>query len=278
MSQPSADCARIGLLNLMPAPALPKTEHQWRDGFMGLADVVPIRFDDDPRMIGCRSAQFLDDHTAIGEVQDSLDGLIITGANLEVRPDGSEMPFDEIEYIDQLREVIDWAQTGTRLTVVSCLASHIALAHLYGIERDVLPQKVFGVYDHDITERSWLTQDISTPITAPHSRWGNVPAKLLRDAGITISAESPQVGWLLAQDSSGTHDTVFVQGHPEYWRDDLAAEYRRDAKRGQALPQNYFPNNTPDATSRYDWHSDASQLMNNIAGAMLQPVLVASRP
>ena len=41
MSQISADCPRIGLLNLMPAPALPKTEHQWRDGFMGLADVVP---------------------------------------------------------------------------------------------------------------------------------------------------------------------------------------------------------------------------------------------
>lgn len=278
MSQtPIENLPRIGLLNLMPAPALPKTEHQWRDGFMGLADVVPVRFDDDPRAIGCRSVQFLDDHVPINKAQDDISALVITGANLEIRPDGSLLPFEEIEYIEQLRHVIDWAETGTRLTVYSCLASHIALDHLFGIQRDRLDEKAFGVFCHDKIETTWLTNGIETPLRSPHSRWGDVPAKLLRDAGITVAAEGFDAGWLLAHVSDGDHDTVFIQGHPEYWRDDLAAEYRRDASTGQALPQNYFPGDNPSAAARYDWHDSAQQLFTNLAGALARPTVLASQ-
>jgi homoserine O-succinyltransferase len=160
--------------------------------------------------------------------------------------------------------VIDWAEQETRTTVYSCLASHIALNHLFGLERDIQDTKTFGVYCHDIVEQTWLTQGLSTPLRSPHSRWGGVPTKLLHDAGVTVAAESFEAGWLLGQVSSAGHETVFLQGHPEYWRDDLLAEYRRDAASGQPIPENYFPNNDPTQTPRYDWHASAHQLFANI--------------
>lgn len=264
---------RIGLLNLMPAPVLSKTEAQWRDGFADDVVVVPIRFDEDPRANGCRSAQFLDDHIAISDAASGLDGLIVTGANLEVFDDAVPLPFDDITYIDQLREVIDWSQGETRLSVYSCLASHIALDHLFGVSRDILDQKTFGVYCHDVMERSWLTEGFGESVVSPHSRWGSVPAKLLQDAGIAVMAESFEAGWLLAGDSTDRHKTVFVQGHPEYGQYDLADEYARDAESGQAVPYRYFPHNDPSRIPAHAWTDDATQLFANLASAV-QPSLV----
>lgn len=268
MSEPLGESPRIGLLNLMPAPALPKTEHQWRDGFMGLAEIVPVRFDDDPRVSGCRTSQLIGEHETISDVQDSLDGLVVTGANLEVTAHGLPLPFDDIEYIAQLREVIDWAETHTKLTVYSCLASHVALDHMFGLERDVADDKTFGVFCHDVRVESALTDGLSGPVRSPHSRWGDIPAKLLEDVGVDVLLEGFEPGWLLAEKRRPGGTTVFLQGHPEYERDDLAGEYRRDAGSGQAIPQNYFPDNNPSNTPNYSWHEDRHQLFTNLTTAI----------
>lgn len=273
MSEVLGDCPRIGLLNLMPAPALPKTEHQWRDAFRLAADIVPVRFDDDPRKDGCRSADLLDEYEALADVQDSLDGLVITGANLEVLPDGSPLPFEDIEYIVQLREAINWAEENTKLTVYSCLASHIALNHLFDIHRDIQSEKVFGVFCHDIVQSSSLTDGLTGVIRSPHSRWGHVPAKLLNDAGIEVLVEGFEPGWLLASRGRSRGTTVFLQGHPEYERDDLAAEYRRDAAAGQPIPHKYFPTDNPNLTPAYTWHEDRQRLFTNLASLATKPTL-----
>ncbi len=94
---------RIGLLNIMPSPAYLKTEYQWRDAFIDRAEVVPVQFDNDPRI---NSRLNLGQYACrVSEVADNLDGLIITGANLERRPNGQELPFADISYHDQLTEV-----------------------------------------------------------------------------------------------------------------------------------------------------------------------------
>lgn len=253
---------RLGLLNLMSTPVFAKTERQWRDGFAGLADVVPVRFDDDPRRLNS-ATQFLDDCLPLGDVVDELDGLIVTGANLERQADGSPLSFTDIRYIGQLRETIDRAEGTMRLTVYSCLASHIALDHLFDIKRDILPQKVFGVFCHDAIDAP-LTEGLDRPLRSPHSRWGNVPAKLLHDAGIEVLAEGFEPGWLLAQQQRPAGTTVFLQGHPEYERDDLAAEYRRDRMHGQDIPHKYYPSDDPSRLPAYTWHGAARQLFRNL--------------
>ncbi len=260
------DRPRLGLLNLMSSPVFVKTEHQWRDGFRGLADVVPVRFDEDPRHHN-GSSQCLQGYAPISEVADGLDGLIVTGANLERQPDGSPFPFTDIRYIGQLRDVVDWAESQTRLTVYSCLASHIALDHLFGIKRDILPQKVFGVFCHEAVDAP-LTRGLEWPLQSPHSRWGNVPAKLLRDAGVEVLAEGFEPGWLLAERQRSTGTTVFLQGHPEYERDDLAAEYRRDRVHGQAVPHKYYPQDDPSRVPAYAWHRTTTQLFRNLTACI----------
>ncbi len=255
---------QIGLLNLMPAPALPKTEYQWRDALGDSVEVVPVRFDDDPRKGECRSSNLLDGYKTFSQLADQLDGLIVTGANLEVRPDGSPLPFSEIKYIDQLAEIIDWAETDSRLTIYSCLASHIVLKHLYEIDRDIQNQKIAGVYCHDVVQDSPLLDGTGPVIRAPHSRWGNVSAKLLDDTDLTVLAEGFEPGWLVAEKRSIDKLTIFFQGHPEYERDDLAIEYRRDAGSEPKIPENYFPNNHPKDVPNYSWYADRRLIFDSI--------------
>lgn len=266
MSTSPEGCPRIGLLNLMPAPVLPKTEDQWREGFGVAADIVPVKFDLDPRARSGRAARFVAEHTPISDVQDALDGLIITGANLEINPDGSPLPFADITYIDQLHEVIDWAEKNTKLTVYSCLASHIALSHLYGLPRDMAREKTFGVYCHEVRRENELTRGLQFPVRSPHSRWGNVPAKLLEDVGVEVLLDGFEPGWLLAEQARHEFGkSVFLQGHPEYQREDLAQEYRRDAPKGMNLPENYFPGDDPSQAPRYSWCETTTQLFTNMA-------------
>ena len=82
-------------------------------------------------------------------------------------------------------------------------------------------------------------------------------------------AESFEAGWLLAGYERRGGDTVLLQGHPEYHMYDLHKEYVRDQDEGQAVPENYYPNDDPNRTPSYKWHDDSSRLFAN-AVAMLK--------
>ncbi len=272
--------ARIALLNLMPALAMERTETQWlRYMSHSVLQIEPVlmKFDDDLR--GCDGASragILGRYKSFHEVSESsIDGLIITGDNLELRPDASEgksepLPFDDIVYAQQLADVIDWARSNVRSTIYSCLASHFALDYLYGIEREVGNAKVFGVYDHAVnhTIPSGLTSGMDDAVRAPHSRWGNVPVEALSSTPVEILAASPVVGWLLAQDSNDAGGTdVFIQGHPEYDRHDLQTEHMRDGGLKQDQPEGYY---SPSGQPQLTWANDARVLHANWIGSIYQ--------
>lgn len=202
--------------------------------------------------------------TPVSEAEKSgIDALIITGANLERRADGSPLPYSDIRYYDPLVELIDWAQQHTRLTIYSCLASHIALYHLYGIERDMSDRKQLGVYEH-VTRESWITEGLAR-IRAPHSRWGKIAGKLLEGHNITIVADGDEAGWLIAEaDSENGSKNVFIQGHPEYWAGDLDKEYKRDSIETGFLPEHYYPNDDSSLDPIYSWELDSIALFKNI--------------
>lgn len=267
--------ARIGLLNIMPSAALDKTHQQWQNALTQEVEVIPVRFSDDPRISGCTSSSQIECFQVIDDVADTLDGLVVTGANLERRPDGSEMPFDEIRFAPQLAEVIDWAESETRLTIYSCLASHFALNQLFGMRRDIEPAKVFGVFCHDVIEDSPYTRGLEIPVRAPHSRWGGISSKLLRDAGVEVLIEGFEPDWLLAQYERPTGTSLFLQGHPEYERDDLKSEYERDALLGQFLPHKYFPRNDPTQTPDYLWGQDSATIFANISLSLTEAKVLA---
>jgi homoserine O-succinyltransferase len=259
----SSSQAQVGLLNLMPHCALEQTETQWNEA---IGANVRLRFDDDPRLAGSRSAEYLAQARPFTEAASSLGALVITGANLELahpdRPATSDLlPIDDIRFIRQLYDVIDASHELEIPVIYSCLASHIALEYLFELERDRKQSKVLGVYDHDVVQPDHpLTAGLGSTVKAPHSRWGGVSTKRLLDSDAEVIVNSEDAGWLLA-----VHGTsVYIQGHPEYWRDDLSSEYQRDKASGQQLPVNYYPDGDESGTPDYSWRADAQTLFANI--------------
>lgn len=259
-----SDSPVVGLINLMPYAAQARTQRQWA-ALLGAN--LPLKFDDDPwETPGCRSAEYVADYVPFTEAADQLDAVVVTGANLELpkslSPDRSGLlPLDQIRYIRQLHDVINWSLETQKLTVYSCLASHIALNYLFGLERDRGMGKSFGVYEHEVTSPgSELVAGVGETLRAPHSRWGDIPAKLLEDCGVEVVAVSDEIGWLVAR----YENSIFMQGHPEYSAYDLAEEYARDSTNSQAVPEHYFPEDNPDRSPAFSWQSDCDVLFTNI--------------
>ena len=58
--------------------------------------------------------------------------------------------------------------------------------------------------------------------------------------------------------------SIFLQGHPEYWHDDLAKEYERDKSSGQLAPANYYVNHGDTPDTGVSWRPDAQKLFENV--------------
>lgn len=260
--------ARIGLLNLMPAPSMARTESHWlraiSDSVLQIEPVF-VKFDNDPReQSGSSRRSILARYQPFSKVAEKgLHGLIVSGDNLELRRKAGEqpelLPLEDIFYARQLVEAIQWARKNVYTTIYSCLAAHFALGHLYKLERRIADKKIFGVFEHTVSTGDF-THHMDDTMLSPHSRWGEIEEKALRRAGLKTLAVSNEAGWLLTQDSNNADGRdLFIQGHPEYGRSDLADEYRRDQRFGIDPPSNYFLDGKP----RLSWTSDAQVLYSN---------------
>ena len=275
--------ARIGLINLMPAATMEVTELQWLRYMSNTAvqiDPVLIKFDKDFReRAGASRANILTRYIPFSEAKkNGLDGLIITGGNLELAnvQKGEQkigLDFIEFKFYDQLRDIISWARSNVYSTIYSCIASHFALDQLFEMKRNIMPQKLFGVFDHEVhdTLSSPFTKGIDDIIRAPHARWGSVDISEFVNKDIEVLASCKTAGWLIAQsrNSLGGHD-MFLQGHPEYDRYDLHREFQRDWAIGEAksIPHGYYRNDNPASLSQLTWANDARALHSNWIAAI----------
>lgn len=217
----------IGLLNMMPDAALQATERQFFR-LVGSSNPIsqfyihPFTLDEIPR--GQTASQHIADfYEPLSQVQaDGLDALIITGANVS-RPDLSEEVFWE-----PLQRVIAWADENVTSTLCSCLATHAVVLARYGIRRQSLPTKRWGVYEHTVVCADHpLVHDINTEVSVPHSRFNEVTAQELEHAGLHVLITGTEPGVQLAVSPDGFR-TVFFQGHPEYDSISLMKEYKRE--------------------------------------------------
>ena len=188
-----------------------------------------------------------------------FDGLIITGAQVE------KLEYEEVDYWDELSRVMEWSLTNVQSTFHICWAAQAGLYYHYGLEKKLLPEKLFGVYSHKVSHRKDpLVRGFDDYFLMPHSRYTEVPAAAIRACkDIKILAESKEAGVLLCTARNGRQ--VFVFGHGEYDRYTLRDEYVRDAKKGldTALPVNYFPNDDPEEKPLLQWRSHSSELYAN---------------
>ncbi len=290
--------ARIGIMNNMPANSAEVTEIQllrWIGSQTLQIEPVLMKLDNDPReRPGASRRKIFERYTPFSQVaEQGLDGLIVTGDNLEIYAharqglrtgfsgtsnlDITALPAEKVDYYRQLQEVMDWADQNVYSTMFSCLGAHFALRHKFGIVKQVNERrgKIFGVYDHEIIDPgSALVPGMNDTVRAPHSRWGDVPlAAVLGEKALNIVAANQEVGWLFLESKNQAGGTdVYVQAHPEYDRLDLHREYERDKSKGLALPTSYYRDDVPAAANaRLTWASDGRVFHDNWIGRLVYP-------
>lgn len=188
-----------------------------------------------------------------------FDGLIITGAPVE------HMEYEEVDYWDELVEVMEWSKTNVTSTFHICWGAQAGLYYHYGLQKRMLPHKVFGVFEHRVMNRKVpIVRGFDDYFLAPHSRHTEVPAEDIHNCrALTVLAESEEAGVYLAM--AGFGKQFFVMGHSEYDRMTLHDEYFRDINKGLdiAVPKNYFPDDDPGQKPNLQWRSHSNNLYSN---------------
>lgn len=190
---------------------------------------------------------------------EKFDGLVITGAPVEL------LPFEEVKYWQELKAIFDWSQTNVFATFTLCWAAQAALFHFYGIEKRVLPEKLFGLYGYR-TVRSdvGILRGFDDRYVMPVSRHTEVAAEdIAAVPGLQVMAHSAEVGPGLVVDEGKR--MVLMFNHLEYEAETLGEEYRRDCAAGKniALPVGYFQEDDTEQPALNVWRAHAHLLFAN---------------
>ncbi len=196
------------------------------------------------------------------DIKDSkFDGLIITGAPVE------KMAFEEVDYWDELCEIMEWSKKNVTSTFHICWGAQAALYYHYGVPKYDVPQKVFGIYEHTVVpdkKHKMLLRGFDDTFFAPHSRHTCIKKEdIEKIPALEILAESKDAGVYIVTDKDERR--FFITGHSEYDADTLKKEYVRDVNKGLPIevPVNYFPDDNPENEPLVKWRSHANLLFSN---------------
>lgn len=187
-----------------------------------------------------------------------FDGLIITGAPVE------KIGFEEVRYWKELCEIMSWSKDNGIKTLYICWGAQAGLYYHYGVQKYLLPQKMFGIFPQTVRSAdSPLMKGLSPCFPMPNSRHTEVRKQdilSLSHGAVRILAESPESGIGLAVADGGK--TTFIVGHLEYNSHTLHNEYKRDIGKGLPIqsPAHYY---NADGTIDYSWESAAVRFYDN---------------
>lgn len=194
------------------------------------------------------------------EIKDQqYDGLIITGAPVE------QFEYNEVNYIDELKTILDWSQKNVFSRLFICWGAQYALNYFYDIDNYKLEQKLFGIYEYDVLEAEHpLLRGFNDTYQVPQSRHTSISIETIQaQKDLRITTKHPKFG----PDIITTTDNldIYLLGHLEYDRETLHQEYQRDKEAGSkiALPENYYPGDDDSKTPKFTWKSNAFLLYNN---------------
>ena len=229
----------IGLMNNMPDAALEPTERQFLrlvGGCNRIAQFYLYPFSPPEVPRGDKARQHIAQHYFdFDELKEAgMDALIITGANPVCKDLSDE------NFWTPMCAVLDWATQNVTSTLCACLATHAALKHFHGIERQLLPAKRWGVFAHRVALEHPLVRNINTRFDVPHSRWNEIYPQQMTGAGMLVLVQGEEAGVHLATSADGFR-FVYFQGHPEYDSNSLLKEYKREVNRYLAEEVNQYP-------------------------------------
>lgn len=199
-------------------------------------------------------------YKTIDEIKDDyFDGMILTGAPVEL------MPYEQVDYWKELCEIFEFAKTHVYSSMFICWGAQASLYYHYGIDKRMLKQKMFGVFEHKVLRpHNPLMRGFDEFFYAPHSRHTEVLREDIEKCNaLRILADSREAGPHIISTENGRQ--IFVMGHQEYDKGTLAGEYFRDVNKGMKIdvPKNYFRNDDPEDEILFRWRSHASLLFSN---------------
>lgn len=194
------------------------------------------------------------------EIKDKyVDGMIITGAPVE------HLSFEEVDYWNEITAIFEYSRTNVTSTMFICWGAQAGLYHFYGIPKYPLPEKMFGVFKHNVKNKTIpIVRGFDDLFYAPHSRHTEIRREdILKNKDLEIIAESDVAGVYMVGTKDGSR--LFVTGHSEYDAYTLKHEYDRDVQKGLEIkvPYNYFPDDDPEKTPNVVWRSHANLLFYN---------------
>lgn len=260
---------RIALLNLMPRKIQTEIQFSRLIGATPLQiELTLIRMSDHQSKTTAAQhmTSFYRPFNEVAESREKFDGLIITGAPIE------HLPFEEVTYWDELRQIMDWTQTHVHSTFGVCWGGMAMIYHLHDINKRMLDAKAFGCFRHDnLLPASPYLRGFSDNFIIPVSRWTEIEQKDVdANADLKTLLGSSEVGPCLIKDAK--HRALYIFNHFEYDSDTLKQEYDRDVSDGTPInvPKNYYPDDDPSQPPLNRWRSHAHLLYGNWVNQIYQ--------
>ena len=176
------------------------------------------------------------------------------------------MPFEEVEYWDELVEIMEWTKTHVHSTLHICWGAQAGLYYHYGIPKSACSPRKCPAFSSTMfcCRRSRCCAALM--ISSAH-RTRATPrcraADIRKDERLTILAESHEAGVHIVEAMNGRQ--IFVLGHGEYDADTLKKEYERDLAKGMnpEVPRHYFRNDDPNEDVLVTWKAHANLFYTN---------------
>ena len=251
---------KIMLLNLMPKKIETETQFSRLLGNSPLQVELDLVHTKTHKAKNVSEDHLISFYKTFDEVKENYyDGLIITGAPVE------HLQFEEVEYWQELVEIMEWSKTHAHSTMHICWGAQAGLYYHYGIDKQMLPEKLFGVFPHTADyKRSILFRGFDDVFMVPQSRHTTILREdVERVPELKILASSEECGVYAVM--SKKERQFFITGHSEYDADTLLGEYLRDKGLGKpiSVPKNYFPGDDETKPPIVSWRSHANLLFSN---------------
>ena len=191
---------------------------------------------------------------------EKFDGMIITGAPVE------HLEFEDVNYWDEIQDIFNWTRTHVTSTLYICWAAQAGLYYHYGVRKELLDEKIFGIFQHHTIHRKTpLIRGFDDVFNAPHSRHSQIVREdVEKNPELTILADSEEAGPFIIIAKEGRQ--IFVTGHPEYDVLTLDGEYKRDLAKGMdnvPFPNRYYKDDKPELGPVKSWRCHANTLYTN---------------
>ena len=163
---------RLVILNLMPTKITTETQ------LLRKLSNTPLQINVDLLQVVSHEAKNISEkhlesfYCTFNDIKcNRYDGMIITGAPVE------NLNFEDVDYWDELCQIMEWSKKNVHCTLHICWGAQAGLYYHYGLQKRQLPQKLFGVFEHNVLKpNSPFFRDLTSMFFRP-------PFSLDRDFG-----------------------------------------------------------------------------------------------